>query len=68
MKRNRNCRIITSKEAQQVLKRSIRHARRILDDVRAHFKKLPWQPVTVKEFCDYLNFNIDDVFDILGWE
>lgn len=68
MSARKNCRIITPKEAQQVLDRSLRHVRRLLDDVRHHYKKQTWQPVTTKEFCEYFNFSIDDVFEILGWD
>lgn len=68
MSARKNCRIITPKEATQVLNRSIRHVRRLFDDIRLHYKKQDWQPVTVKEFCDYFRFDIDDVFDILNWK
>lgn len=63
----KNCRIITPKEAQQVLERSVRHVRRLLDDLRFHYNKREWQPITAKEFCDFFGFSIDDVFEILGW-
>jgi hypothetical protein len=61
-------RIITTKEAKQVLGKSIRTARRLMNDVRIYFEKEPRQPVTAQEFCHYFNYNFDDLHNFLGWD
>ncbi len=55
--------IIQSSDAAAILACSPRQARKILRTIREHFRKLPWQPVTIAEFSTYMGLDSEEVKD-----
>jgi hypothetical protein len=59
MKRGRM--IIYTKDVQRIYGKSDRSARALLARIRKHLNKQRHQPITVSEFCTYLNVSPDEV-------
>ncbi len=53
--------IIYPKDIQLINGKTDRHARGILVRIRHHLGKEKFQPVTVKEFCEYMKLNEEEV-------
>jgi len=49
---------IYTHDVQRITGRSERHARNILRCIRDAYEKKSHQPVTIFEFCDYMDFDI----------
>ena len=61
-------RIITTKQAKFLLGKSMRQTRRLMNAVRAYFKKELRMPITVGELCEYFKWDIEKVYKQLGWK
>jgi hypothetical protein len=42
------------------------HARKEIQRVKAHLKKASHQKITIKEYCSYFGFDLDEVMDALS--
>ena len=57
---------IDTKQASIVLGKSISHARTIIRAIKDSHKKKSYQPVTIKEFCDYMDLPYEEVFNMVN--
>ena len=53
--------IIRNGDVQRILEVTERQARNKMRQIRHYFKKEKHQVITVKEFCDYLGLQYEDV-------
>lgn len=56
---------IYAKDIENISGRSLRTCRTILKKIRQYYKKKPFDPVTVKEFCEFMNIKEDLLKDFL---
>lgn len=52
---------IYPKDVQILTGRSERHARNLLNQIKKNYNKQKHQPVTIFEFCEYLNIPTDKI-------
>jgi len=53
--------VIYAKDIQNITGRRERTARRILSQIRTHYRKKPNEFVTVKEFCEFTGIEVTEV-------
>ncbi|WP_010136508.1 hypothetical protein [Ochrovirga pacifica] len=56
---------IYPKDIQCITGRSERYSRRLLNEIRAHFDKQPYQFITHQEFSEYTGIDIEIIKDYL---
>ena len=56
---NRIC--IYPKDIQVLTGKSERYARKVVAQIRRHYDKSKYQLLTIKEFCDYMSLNEEEV-------
>ncbi|WNM17969.1 transcription initiation factor IIE subunit beta family protein [Flavobacterium capsici] len=56
---------IYAKDVQIITGKSERQARKIINSIKDAYAKKKHQPVTIKEFCDYMDLDINDVNPLL---
>ena len=56
---------IYPKDVENISGRCLRTCRTILQKIRIHYKKKPADPVTIKEFCEFMNIKEELVKDFL---
>jgi len=56
---------IYPKDVSRITGRSVRNSYHLLNQIRKFYHKLPHQPVTLKEFCDYMGISQDDALRCL---
>lgn len=49
---------IYPKDIQRITGRSERYGRKLLNDIKAHFGKMPYQFITAEEFSEYSGINM----------
>jgi len=52
---------IYPKDIQILTGKSERYARKVVAQIRQHYAKSKYQLLTIKEFCDYMSLNEDEV-------
>ncbi len=57
--------IIYPKDVAMITGRNERYGRKILAKVRAHLGKDNFQPVTIKEYCEFFKIRMDEVYPML---
>ena len=57
---------IDTKQAAIVLGKSVSHARIIIRAIKDINGKKKYQPVTIREFCDYMDLPYEDVFKMVN--
>ena len=50
----------------QILGKSITHSRSIVRSIKDAHQKSAYQPVTIREFCDYMDMPYEDVFNMIN--
>lgn len=55
------CICIYPKDIQILIGKSERYARKVVAQIRRHYAKSKCQLLTIKEFCDYMSLNEDEV-------
>ncbi len=68
MTAKRKLKTITTKEAAEVMNKSVWQVRRDFSDLREDLGKKDRQTITVWEFCQAFKYNIDDVYELLEWD
>jgi len=63
MKLERIC--IYPKDIQRITGKSERYGRKLLSEIKAHYKKKAHQFVTISEFCEYTGLNLEDISQYL---
>lgn len=56
---------IYTKDVQLITGKSERQSRNILMNIRDAYAKKKHQPITIYEFCDYMDFKINDILSML---
>ena len=59
MKLARLC--IYPKDIQRITGKSERYGRKLLSQIKSHYKKEPHQLVSIIEFCEYTGLNYSDI-------
>ncbi len=57
---------IYPKDIQLITGRSERYGRKLLNDIRVHFDKQPYQFITVEEFAEYSGIKEEIIIKYLG--
>jgi hypothetical protein len=65
MKNHRSILFIYPKDVSLFTRKSKRHGGNILDKIRLFYGKEKHQPVTIAEFCDYMDLDEMEVLNIL---
>ncbi|AXY77639.1 hypothetical protein D3H65_28265 [Paraflavitalea soli] len=65
MKSHRPILFIYAKDVSLFTRKSDRHGANVLDKIRTHYGKKRHQPVTIAEFCDYMDLDEVEVHNIL---
>ncbi|HYM94355.1 MAG TPA: hypothetical protein VET23_09475 [Chitinophagaceae bacterium] len=56
---------IYAKDIENITGRSLRTCRAIIQKIKIHFDKKPSDPLTIKEFCDFMNIKEELVKEFL---
>jgi ribosomal silencing factor RsfS len=56
---------IYTKDIQMITGRSERHSRTIISNIRDAYEKEKHQPITIYEFCQYMDFDVEKVAPLL---
>ncbi len=57
---------INSAEIAAILGKSQSNAQNIVRNIKYIYEKKKHQPITIREFCDYMDFPYQDVFDMIN--
>lgn len=52
---------IYAKEVARIIRKSERTAERLLNDIRHFYNKKPHQLITIREFCEYVGLDYEEV-------
>jgi hypothetical protein len=58
--------VIYPKEMAFILGKSESHCRELVRTMRVIYKKRRHQSITIKEFCDYMDFPYEDIFQMIN--
>jgi hypothetical protein len=53
--------VIYPKDIQLLTGKSERYARKLVYQIKRHFEKEKYQPLSIKEFCDYMGLELEEV-------
>ncbi|MEZ4795958.1 MAG: hypothetical protein R2785_02205 [Flavobacteriaceae bacterium] len=56
---------IYPKDVQIITGRSLRYCQELIKDIKVLLQKERHQTVTIKEFCDYMDFPFEDINDMI---
>lgn len=56
---------IYPKDVQIITGRSLRYCQELIKDIKMLLQKERHQTVTIKEFCDYMDFPFEDINDMI---
>lgn len=59
--------IILPHDVSIITGKGIRQAQRLLKIIHAALGKMPHQPVSIKEFADYMGLDVRDVERVIGY-
>lgn len=57
--------VLNTKDIEIICEKSARTARRLMQQLKIYFEKQPWQFITIREFCEYMVLDEDEVRDRL---
>lgn len=66
MKDHTACVFIYPKDVQQITRKSIGHARLLIQKIKQELGKQKNQSITVSEFSNYMSLKVEDVLSSLG--
>lgn len=58
--------VLVTKDIEIICEKSSRTARRMMQQLKVYYEKQPWQYITIREFCDYMELEEDEVKDKLN--
>jgi len=57
---------IYPKEISLILGKSDTYSRNLVRTIKDAYGKSSYQPVTIKEFCDYMDLPFEDIFNMIN--
>lgn len=57
---------IHTKEVQIITGKSERTARTVINDIKITYNKQKHQEITIREFCDYMGFPYEEVYQMIN--